>query len=125
MNGTERTSLDRMALGGAATVIRVEGDDPVARRLVDLGFWPGTTVQAVRKAPLGDPVQYNLRGFRLALRRDEACRVVVQPLSGAAVISAGHPVARRTASPLVAAFRMLFGLKGLTPASATHVREPR
>lgn len=115
MNGTDRTSLDRMALGGAATVIRVEGDDPVARRLVDLGFWPGTTVHAVRKAPLGDPVQYNLRGFRLALRRDEASRVVVAPQPGAAVVAAGRSAGRP--SSLASAFRSLFAALRLAPAT--------
>jgi ferrous iron transport protein A len=59
-------------------ILVVEGEDLVARRLQDLGFLPGTEVVRVRTAPLGDPVVYSLRGFLMALRCDEARRVVVQ-----------------------------------------------
>lgn len=60
-------------------VVRIDGDDAIARRLADLGFWPGTEVELVRRAPFGDPIQLSLRGFRLALRKAEARRVVVEP----------------------------------------------
>lgn len=73
------TTLDRLSPKDTAAVVRVDGDDAVTRRLVDLGFWPGTEVSFVRKAPLGDPIEFALRGFRLALRRGEAARVVVEP----------------------------------------------
>lgn len=63
--------------GTSARVSHVEGDDALAARLTDLGFWRGTAVQVVRRAPLGDPIEYRLRGYRLALRRDEAARVRV------------------------------------------------
>lgn len=72
------TSLDHVAPGNVVTVLRVDGDDPIARRLTDLGFWPGTLVRAVRRAPFGDPAQYFIRGYRLALRRNEASRIVVE-----------------------------------------------
>jgi len=71
-------TLDRMKARAVARVVRVEGDDAIAHRLVDLGFWPGTEVELVRRAPLGDPIQLALRGFRLALRKAEARRVVVE-----------------------------------------------
>lgn len=72
------TTLDRLQTGATASVLRIEGDDAIARRLNDLGFWPGTPVALVRKAPLGDPLEYALRGYRLALRRKEAQRIVVE-----------------------------------------------
>src|SRR5262245_15807887 len=74
---SEELTLDQVRPGAVASVLRVEGDDAVARRLGDLGFWAGTSVEVVRRAPLGDPTQYDLRGYRLALRRSEARRVVV------------------------------------------------
>ena len=49
----------------------------IAERLNDLGFWPGTEVSVLRRALLGGPVAFFLQGYRLALRRDEAARVVV------------------------------------------------
>lgn len=57
----------------------VVGDDAVADRLRELGFTPGTPVQFVRVAPLGDPLCFRLRGTELCLRRREAARVGIQP----------------------------------------------
>lgn len=58
----------------------VEDGSPVSRRLLDLGFLPGTTVRALRRAPLGDPTVYEVRGAQLCLRRSEAGRVRVRCL---------------------------------------------
>ena len=58
--------------GEVAEVVGVDPDSPAARRLLDLGFTPGTEVRVVRRAPLGDPMVYELRGMRLCLRRSEA-----------------------------------------------------
>ena len=63
--------------GADAVVALVEADGPVGRRLLDLGFVPNTPVRVLRRAPLGDPVVYELRGMRLCLRRSEAARVTV------------------------------------------------
>lgn len=63
-------------------MIESVGDgSPVTRRLLDLGFVPGTHVVVVRRAPLGDPTLYELRGTQLCLRRSEAERVQVRPLA--------------------------------------------
>ena len=70
-------TLDSLPPGVTARVVRVEGDDVIAERLNDLGFWPGTEVSVLRRALLGGPVAFFLQGYRLALRRDEAARVVV------------------------------------------------
>ena len=53
----------------------VTGTDGIAQRLSELGFTNGQTVQVVRFAPLGDPMQIRIRGFSLALRLHEARRV--------------------------------------------------
>ncbi len=73
------TTLDAIRPGGSAEVVSVLGDDTLARRLADFGFWPGTVVSVLRRAPMGDPTQYRLRGYRVALRRGEAARVEVIP----------------------------------------------
>jgi len=49
-------------------------------RLLSMGLTPGTEFRVERRAPLGDPVEISLRGFRLTLRRDEAREMRVQPL---------------------------------------------
>jgi Fe2+ transport system protein FeoA len=57
----------------------VDASTPAGRRLLDLGFIPGTDVAVVRRAPLGDPVEYELRGCRVCLRRSEAERIQIRP----------------------------------------------
>jgi Fe2+ transport system protein FeoA len=52
----------------------------IMRRLSALGFVQGTRVEILRRAPLGDPVEYSLRGTRISLRRTEAKHVQVAPL---------------------------------------------
>jgi len=85
----EPDSLDGLTLAqladGERAVIRVvDGDDLIAKRLRDIGFWPGTEVMRVRTAPLGDPIVYSLRGFEMALRNDEAQRVLLDHADEAA-----------------------------------------
>jgi len=77
--------LADLAPGEAGVVVGVQGEDAIGRRLLDLGLLPGTAISVVRRAPLGDPVLYELRGYRLCLRRGEAARVTVrrQPGPGA------------------------------------------
>lgn len=73
-------ALAGLPLGATAVVESVEDGSPVSRRLLDLGFVPGTRVRVVRRAPLGDPTLYELRGTQLCLRRSEAARVRVRAL---------------------------------------------
>lgn len=75
---TTTFDLGSLTPGDVAQVVRIDGEDLLAGRLEAAGFWPGTTVSVVRCAPLGGPIQYRLRGFRLALRRNEAQRVLVR-----------------------------------------------
>lgn len=71
---------------GDRVVIRdvLDHDHPSTRRLFDLGFLPGTEVLVVRRAPMRDPVVFELRGNRMALRRTEAARVLVVAVAGSA-----------------------------------------
>ena len=73
-------NLARLPVGEAARVESVADDSPVSARLLDLGFVPGTEVRALRRAPLGDPTLYELRGAQLCLRRSEAERIQVSLL---------------------------------------------
>jgi Fe2+ transport system protein FeoA len=72
------TPLSDVAPGARAVVVDVVLDGPIGRRLLDLGLLPGTPVTVVRRAPLGDPSVYELRGYRLCLRRADASRVRVK-----------------------------------------------
>ena len=71
------TTLDRLPLGETALVVEVDATAALADRLEDLGFVPGTRVTVRRRAPLGDPRVYELRGSQLCLRGSEARAVRV------------------------------------------------
>ena len=70
--------LAELKPGERARVTLVGGEGDAARRLMDLGLIRGTTVEVVRTAPLGDPIEVRLRGFMLTLRRAEAEHITVE-----------------------------------------------
>lgn len=74
--------LDRLPMGAAGRVRSVAGTDELACRLMEMGLTPGTVVTMVGQAPLGDPLEVEVRGYRLSVRRSEAARVDVEPASG-------------------------------------------
>ena len=75
---TDLARLSGLSPGQRATVVAVDDSGPIGRRLLELGLLPGTPVRALRHAPLGDPRVYELRGYRLCLRRSESDRVQVR-----------------------------------------------
>ncbi|MFM8954009.1 MAG: ferrous iron transport protein A [Planctomycetaceae bacterium] len=70
-------SLESIAVGHTATVADVHGDYAVALRLLEIGLTPGIVVRLVGRAPLGDPLELELRGYRLSIRRAEAARITL------------------------------------------------
>ncbi len=78
----QNQALDSLAPGATAVVAEI-GVPPEQRgRLLEMGLLIGTRVQLVRYAPLGDPVEIKLRGYNLSLRKQEAERIIVRPISG-------------------------------------------
>jgi Fe2+ transport system protein FeoA len=74
----EQTTLDAIAVGGGGEVLAVGGPGTIAVRLLEMGFVPGTRVEVVKVAPLGDPLELRIRGYHLSLRRAEAAHVRVR-----------------------------------------------
>lgn len=74
------SDLGQLQPGERATICEVGGSGALRRRLLDMGMVPGAEVEVVRIAPLGDPVEYMIKGYRLSLRRSEASRVAVEAL---------------------------------------------
>ena len=72
-------TLDRLPIGSSAVVHHVGCDRPVARRLMEMGLLPGTRIETVRRAPLGDPLKIRLRGYLLSLRLADAAHVQLAP----------------------------------------------
>ena len=71
-------TLAQLSPGDRGKVTKVAGDAEAARRLMEMGLMRGTTVEVVRQAPLGDPLEVKVRGFMLTLRRAEAEHIEVE-----------------------------------------------
>jgi ferrous iron transport protein B len=69
------TTLADLRPGQAGTIARLDGAFVVCRRLAEMGFTPGQAIAVERVAPLGDPVEVRLRGYRVSLRRDQAAMI--------------------------------------------------
>jgi Fe2+ transport system protein FeoA len=72
------TTLAQLSVGARGRVVRVNQFDEVSARLMEMGLTPGVDVQVLGAAPLGDPIELSLRGYRLSVRRTEAARVEVE-----------------------------------------------
>ena len=80
--GTPETcSLNRLGVGCRGSVFAVGGDPDLRRRLLEMGFCNGACVEVVRRAPLGDPIEFRLRGYHLSLREEQARCVEIVPQS--------------------------------------------
>jgi Fe2+ transport system protein FeoA len=71
-------TLDQLPLGQSAKVLKLTGAPGVRRRLMEMGLTPAALVEAVRRAPLGDPLDVKVRGYHLSLRKEEAAAVEVE-----------------------------------------------
>ncbi|NLO06217.1 MAG: DtxR family transcriptional regulator [candidate division WS1 bacterium] len=79
--GTENaTTLDRLSPGMRGKVLRLGGEPQIRRRLMDMGVTPGAELEVERLAPLGDPIEIEVRGYHLSLRKREAAGIAVEPL---------------------------------------------
>jgi ferrous iron transport protein A len=67
--------LSDMEAGEKGNATRIEGSGALRRRLMDMGIVRGAEIEMVRDAPLGDPVEFLLKGYNLTLRREEAMNV--------------------------------------------------
>ncbi len=71
-------TLEEVAIGQTCTVVKVNGEGKIRRRLFDMGVTEGTEIFVRKRAPLGDPIEITLRGYELSLRKDEAGLVEVK-----------------------------------------------
>jgi ferrous iron transport protein A len=75
-------SLDQLRAGQQASIVAINGSDPVVQRLLEMGLLEGEPLEVVGFAPLGDPMEIRLRDYRLSLRRSEAACISVKLVSG-------------------------------------------
>ena len=69
--------LSELKPGERGIISKVTGDRALRRRLLDMGLTRGTEITVVRRAPLGDPIEFLLKGYNLSLRKKESENVYV------------------------------------------------
>ena len=74
----QKSTLESLAPGEKGIILRVGNEKgPVKRRLVDMGMTPGTEIMVRKIAPFGDPIEVNLRGYELSLRKEDAAQILM------------------------------------------------
>ena len=71
-------TLRESPVGGTAKVVKIHGEGAVRRRIMDMGLTKGVDVTVRKVAPLGDPIQLNVRGYELSIRKADAEMVEVE-----------------------------------------------
>ncbi|WP_418719371.1 ferrous iron transport protein B [Candidatus Allofournierella merdipullorum] len=115
-------TLDKLPLGKAATIESVGGEGALRRHFLNMGLTPGTRVTLRKTAPMGDPIELELRGYELTLRLEDAKNIAIgepgEPGEAPAVTKTaippiphpGHGEKKRTA--LAADTPLVFALAG-------------
>jgi ferrous iron transport protein A len=70
-------SLADIPVGSECRISRLSAEGLLRRRLLDLGFVPGTKVECLRRSPAGDPTAYLIRGTIIALREEDATHIQI------------------------------------------------
>ena len=73
-------SLADIPPGGTAKILRIGGKARASRRLTDMGLTAGAIISVVKVAPLGDPVEVAIRGYKLTFRKEQAEAIYVEEL---------------------------------------------
>lgn len=71
-------TLREVKKGQTARVVRLTGEGPVRRRIMDMGITRGVEIYVRKVAPLGDPVEVTVRGYELSLRKADAQMIEVE-----------------------------------------------
>lgn len=70
-------TLGDLRPGEIGSVVGIGEKGPMRRRIMDMGVTPGTSIKVIKVAPLGDPIEINVRGYELSLRKDEAKQIQI------------------------------------------------
>ena len=73
-------TLKDARVGDTVKVLRVEGEGPIKRRIMDLGITKGVEIYVRKVAPLGDPFELTVRGYELSVRKEDAKMVSVEKI---------------------------------------------
>ncbi len=73
-----QSTLDLIKIGTKCKIIKLTAENHIRRRFLDLGLINGTEVEALTKSPAGDPIAYLIRGAVIAIRSEDASKIVVE-----------------------------------------------
>ena len=71
-------TLRDVSIGQTVKVVKLHGEGPIKRRIMDMGITKGVQVHIRKVAPLGDPVEITVRGYELSIRKADADRIEVE-----------------------------------------------
>ena len=74
-------TLKEVSVGESAKVIKIHGAGAVRRRIMDMGITKGVDIFVRKVAPLGDPIELNIRGYELSIRKEDAEQVEVEVIA--------------------------------------------
>lgn len=74
-------TLNDLKIGQSGVISAVGGEGALRLRLLDMGLIPNTAVRVQKVAPMGDPIQIQIRGYELTLRREDAQRIQLKEVA--------------------------------------------
>lgn len=77
-NREERMTLKEVNVGRTVHVLKILGEGPIKRRIMDMGITKGVEVTVRKVAPLGDPIELTVRGYELSIRKEDAQMIEVK-----------------------------------------------
>ena len=79
-NNGNKMSLNEVKEGKSCIIKKLGGDRKIIQKFLDMGFVPNSHLKLVRNAPLQDPIEVNIKGYNIAIRRSEAAHIEVEKL---------------------------------------------
>ena len=71
-------TLKEVKVGQSAVVVKIHGEGALKRRIMDMGITKGVKITVRKVAPLGDPLELNLRGYELSIRKADAEKIEIE-----------------------------------------------
>ncbi|MEW8995810.1 ferrous iron transport protein A [Clostridium sp.] len=72
------STLKDVKPGQTVTVVKIQGEGAVKRRIMDMGVTKGSSIHLRKVAPLGDPIEITIRGYELSIRKSDAEKILVE-----------------------------------------------
>ena len=71
-------NLTNLPIGETAEILAINGNNEITRRLMEMGIVPGVAIRVIKSAPFGDPLEVRVRGYHLAMRKNEADTIEIR-----------------------------------------------